>query len=33
VTGAWIKDQDVVAKNGTITKYRVRIKVSPVLKD
>jgi dodecin len=33
VTGAWIKDQEVVAKNGTITEYRVRMKISFILKD
>ena len=33
VTGAWIKDHEVVAKNGTITEYRVRMKISFVLKD
>jgi flavin-binding protein dodecin len=33
VTGAWIKDQEVVAKNGKITEYRVRMKISFVLKD
>jgi dodecin len=33
VTGAWIKDQEVVATNGTITEYRVRMKISFVLKD
>ena len=33
VTGAWIKDQEVVAKDGKITEYRVRMKISFVLKD
>jgi flavin-binding protein dodecin len=33
VTGAWIKDQEVVAKEGKITEYRVRMKISFVLKD
>ena len=33
VTGAWIKDQEVVAKNGKISEYRVRMKISFVLKD
>jgi len=33
VTGAWIKDQEVVAKGGKITEYRVRMKISFVLKD
>jgi dodecin len=33
VTGAWIKDQEVLAKNGTITEYRLRMKISFILKD
>ena len=33
VTGAWIKDQEVVANDGEITEYRVRMKISFVLKD
>jgi dodecin len=33
VSGAWIKDEEVVAKNGKITEYRVRMKISFVLKD
>jgi flavin-binding protein dodecin len=33
VTGAWIKAQEVVAKNGKITEYRVRMKITFVLKD
>jgi flavin-binding protein dodecin len=33
VTGAWIKDQEVVAKDGTITEYRVRMKISFLLKN
>jgi flavin-binding protein dodecin len=33
VTGAWIKDQEVVVTNGKITEYRVRMKISFVLKD
>jgi dodecin len=33
VTGAWIKSQEVVAKNGKITDYRVRMKITFVLKD
>jgi hypothetical protein len=32
VTGAWIKGQEVVAKKE-ITEYRVRMKISFVLKD
>ena len=33
VSGAWIKDQEVVAKNGKISEYRVRMKISFLLKD
>ena len=33
VTGAWIQDQKLVVKNGTITEYRVWMKVTFVLKD
>ena len=33
VTGAWIKAQEVVARNGKITEYRVRMKITFVLKD
>jgi len=33
VTGAWVKDQEVVTKNGKITEYRVRMKITFVLKD
>ena len=33
VTGAWIKDQEVVVTNTKITEYRVRMKISFVLKD
>jgi flavin-binding protein dodecin len=33
VTGAWIKAQEVVAKNSKITEYRVRMKITFVLKD
>jgi len=33
VTGAWIKDQKVVVKNGKISEYRVNMKVTFVLKD
>jgi dodecin len=32
VTGAWIKDQEVVAQDGKITEYRVRMKITFVLK-
>jgi hypothetical protein len=33
VTGAWIKNQEVVAENGKITEYRVRMKITFVLKN
>ena len=33
VSGAWIKSQEVVAADGKITSYRVRMKVTFVLKD
>ncbi|MEO8578467.1 MAG: dodecin family protein [Gemmatimonadales bacterium] len=33
VTGAWVKNQEVVAKNGEISEYRVRMKVTFVLND
>ena len=32
VTGAWIQDQDAEIKNGKIKEYRVRMKVTFVLK-
>lgn len=32
VTGAWIKDQEVVVDNAKITEYRVRLKVTFILK-
>ena len=32
VTGAWVKDQDVVVSKGKITEYRVTLKVTFVLK-
>ena len=32
VTGAWIKAQEVLAKDGKISEYRVRMKVTFVLK-
>ncbi len=32
ISGAWVKDQSVVAKNGKITEYRVNMKVTFVLK-
>ena len=33
VTGAWIQDQQVVIDKGKIKEYRVRLKVTFVLKD
>ena len=33
VKGAWIKDQKVVVENGTITEYRVILRVTFVLTD
>jgi dodecin len=33
VTGAWVKNQEVVAQNGKISEYRVRMKVTFVLND
>ncbi|MBT8422356.1 MAG: dodecin family protein [Gammaproteobacteria bacterium] len=32
VTGAWIKDQDVVIKDGKIDQYKVRMMVTFILK-
>ena len=33
VTGAWIKSHELVAENGAITEYRVRMKITFVLTD
>jgi hypothetical protein len=33
VTGAWIQDQEVEVKNGKISEYRVRLKVTFILTD
>jgi len=33
VTGAWIQDQEVVIKKGEITEYRVKMRVTFILKD
>ena len=33
VTGAWVKDQQVVIANGKITEYRVCLKVTFILDD
>lgn len=32
ITGAWVKDQQVVVKKGKVTEYRVTLKVTFVLK-
>jgi flavin-binding protein dodecin len=33
IRGAWVKDMKVVAENGRVSEYRVRMKVTFVLKD
>ena len=33
VTGAWVADQEVVVDDGKVKEYRVRLKVTFVLKD
>lgn len=33
ITGAWVKDQNVVVDNGKVKEYRVVMKVTFVLKD
>lgn len=33
VQGAWVKDQKVVVEDGTITEYRVTLKITFVLVD
>lgn len=33
ITGAWIKDQNVVVEKGKVTEYRVVMKVTFILKD
>lgn len=33
ITSAWIKDQEVVVHNGKMTEYKVRMKVTFVLKE
>lgn len=33
VTSAWIKDQNVIVKNGKIQEYRVMMKITFVLDD
>ena len=31
VSGAWVKDQEVSVKNGKVTEYRVKLKITFVL--
>lgn len=33
VSGAWVKDQEVAVKNGKVTEYRVKLKITFVLED
>ena len=33
VSGAWVKDQNVVIKNNKIVQYRVNLKVTFILED
>lgn len=33
VTSAWIQDQEVVIENGKISGYKVRMKITFILKD
>ncbi len=33
VTGAWIQDQEVIIQDGKITGYKVRMKITFILKD
>ena len=33
VSGAWIKDQEVACKNGKVSEFRVKMKVTFILKD
>lgn len=33
ITGAWVKDQNVVVEKGKVTEYRVSLKVTFILKD
>ncbi|MEM8594482.1 MAG: dodecin family protein [Pseudomonadota bacterium] len=33
IKGAWVKDQDVVVKDGKVTEYRVNLKFTFVLND
>lgn len=33
ITSAWVKDQDVGVKDGKVTDYRVKLKITFVLED
>lgn len=33
VTGAWVADQELTCKNGEVTSYRVKMKVTFILDD
>ena len=33
ITGAWVKDHEVIVKNGKIKTYRVKMKVTFILED
>lgn len=33
IRGAWVEDQEIVVEDGKITDYRVKMKVTFVLKD
>jgi len=33
VSSAWVKDQEVGVKNGKVTEYRVKLKITFVLED
>jgi len=33
VTSAWVKDQDVGVKDGEVTDYRVKLKITFILED
>jgi len=33
IRGAWLKDMKVVVENGRVSEYRVRMKITFVLKD
>lgn len=33
VSSAWVKDQDVSVKNGKVTEYRVKLKITFILEE